>query len=140
MKYLTLSLLFILASCDSMDPEPHFIEPALRPAVIEFMTVAATYGITVDTSSFSVRFNDQMPYRGIAHHGKRLIEVYPSFREQEMTLWHELGHLVLHREHNDAVMPEDERIPYSIMHPQLTAHFGERSRYRQHYMDELFKR
>jgi hypothetical protein len=60
-----------------------------------------------------------------------------SNSQQELIMFHELGHCVLHREHNPYLRREDER-PESIMYPTLMS----QSDYEEHratYLSELFK-
>jgi hypothetical protein len=57
--------------------------------------------------------------------------------EQEQLVFHELGHCILHREHNFYLRRDDER-PESIMYPSLVP----RQEYEEHratYIAELFK-
>lgn len=59
-----------------------------------------------------------------------------SFYQKEELLFHELGHCILNRMHDDRMIPSGFPHPYSIMYPYT---FYQYQYHRDYYIEELFK-
>jgi hypothetical protein len=138
-----LTFAFMMASCYSgMDDDYTYIQPEIRPYYEKFVQEAKKRGVELDTYGVKISFGP------MSHDGQQGVTSY-RYREMkidsssyrwknypESLIFHELGHLLLHREHND------ERIDYnptSIMDSQEIPEYElGRADLREYYLNELF--
>lgn len=144
-------LIFILAltSCSQIpDDDYTYIDPKLKPHWEAFLKEASQRRVTIEYTNPKIIFGDlKGKAAGMAYHNTETIvidSVYDAWLIQpEQLLFHELGHLYLHREHDDRL--DCYNLPVSIMHynrlPFYNSRFGQTFFMydRKYYMDELFE-
>lgn len=137
-------LSFLLSSCfyTGMDDDYQFIEHELRPYVDTFVLEAQKRGIAVDISRLKLHFGDlKGEAQGRCNHNTHQViidsVVWRTVEGPEELIFHELGHLYLHREHEEAKIG---RYYKSIMAGVGDGNYERKGRVyqRQYYIDELF--
>lgn len=167
MKFLFITLLFLIG-CGTT-PAPHyFVETQeMQDILDDFLDDSIEYtGRTYRLSHFEIKFDSNMPSKVLGHCNKKQItdvdfnyidfihtlntkkitlnkkiwENASNFRRKVM-LYHELGHCLLYREHNNNLMPVTY-YPESIMYPETAGNNSPELRYMlnnwDYYLDELF--
>lgn len=142
-------LVFILSGCNGLDETIEYrVDPRLKHHVDKFFEEAAKRGISLDTTNIiaSVVPEKQIHAAGIANNpGRQCIirisdDVLNYFQTQgkdtayyatENLIFHELGHTILHRKHNDP--------KFSIMAAGLSFYtYVSDNDVRKYLVDELF--
>ena len=138
-----LALAVLVTSCYSgMDDDYTYIQPEIRPYYDRFLEEAQKRGVELDTYGVKIAFGP------MSHNGQQGVTSYKhqelkidssSYRWKnypESLVFHELGHLLLHREHNDHRI---EYNPTSIMDSQEIPEYElGRTDLRDYYLNELF--
>ena len=138
-----ITLVAILTSCYSgMDDDYTYIQPEIRPYYDQFIQEATKRGIELDTYGVKISFGPMSHdgQQGVTSYRYRELKIdSASYRWEshpESLIFHELGHLLLRREHNDHRIDYN---PTSIMDSQEIPEYElGRSDLREYYMDELF--
>ena len=150
----TVTCAHIQARVDHHVHPKNSIEPAFRPALNSFLNEAKQYGVEVSSEDLTIHFvNDLGKYingecwyptkmNGPSILIKRGVWADLDADEQEVLLFHELGHCLLHRDHivelySPVPSIREYQIPVSIMYP-YTIDGNVYRRNRKHYLDELF--
>ena len=158
--FIFLNLLF-LASCSEEEIViNHSIDPMLQPHVNMFLDEAESHGQILSPAPFSVIYksllkNDSIDISGMANKKTRIVYIDSASARYkaspEALVFHELGHLLLSKTHEDQFVLL--KVPFvfsgdttyiqvftvkSIMHSSAIANFY-RSGLREYYIDELFK-
>lgn len=144
MKTIQFLFLIILASAcySGMDDDYSYIDPQIKPYFDAFIKEASDRNITIDTYSIKMTFAkiDVEGRQGNTSHRHHEIKIDSSgyrWKEYpESIVFHELGHLLLNRSHNNyrinfnptSIMDSNEIPEYELGRPEL----------RKYYMDELF--
>ena len=137
-------LLAVLAtSCYSgMDDDYTYIQPEIRPYYDIFIQEAAKRHVDIDTYGVKISFgpmNDD-GQQGVTSHRYREMKIdsasYKWKNYPESLVFHELGHLLLHREHNNHRVNYN---PISIMDSREIPEYElDREDLREYYLNELF--
>jgi hypothetical protein len=149
-----LSLLFLLCclACSKEETARQFavdIPEEVQPYVDRFVAEATTRGKVIDWSDISleITFQDDLADTLAAFCNDGTIVISRLFWEtrsdnhREAMIFHELGHCILHREHHNAILPNDEWLslmrgdPIPAGRSSSINYSGVR---RQFYIDELF--
>lgn len=133
----------LVTSCYSgMDDDYTYIQPEIRPYFDRFVAEAEKRGVVMDTYGVKISFGPMSHdgQQGVTSHRYREMRIdSSSYRWKnypESLVFHELGHLLLHREHNDHRI---EYNPTSIMDSQEIPEYElGRADLREYYLDELF--
>jgi hypothetical protein len=143
MKSIIIISALILVSCYSgMDDDYTYVDPAIRPYFDDFVRQAAARGIEIDTFGAKVCFGPMNEEGRQGYTSYRYNQVFidsSSYKWKtcpETIVFHELGHLFLHREHDNyrvnynptSIMDSQEIPEYVLGRPEL----------REYYLDELF--
>lgn len=130
LKQIGIPGLIFLTSCGAapIDQRVQVIEPPFVVYVNNFIQDAALEKVPVVTTTLIVKFVDSMKETptqytlGTCTEVDQLIEINRKYWDrlsnlcQEQLIYHELGHCVLKRDHNDKVMlVEGKSVPASIM-------------------------
>jgi len=140
-------LLFMsLTSCsDFIDDDYRRVDPALETYIQVFKVEAKTRGIIVDDSRLKLYFGKTK--NGIAattDHSLNSITVDSTTVNwrvnPEEVIYHEFGHLLLHRDHTDFTLTDTvgNVVPGSIMSTKASVKYTKLPTRRQYYIDELF--
>lgn len=146
MKYLTFIFL-IISSLGCGKSVKLNIHPDFQHYFMKFSMHASNLGKELDLTELSVQFND-LPsnYCGMCTHSGvgsvKVVEIDHSCWDnqsdltREELLFHEFGHCLLNRGHENGLRPD--RTPISIMYPYL---IGDTTyqKYYDDYIKELFK-
>ncbi len=144
MKYLLIALCLLSCNDDELD-NITIIPTELQPLFDMFKEEAALRGVHIDYTGVKVRYEDMSgtPYTGYAYPKKMLITLdssklsYKKF--QQRIVFHELGHLLLGRDHDDTRMGKKEVIK-SLMNccyaPER--YYETVPAMQKYYLDELF--
>lgn len=145
MKAITfIALAISLSSCfySGMDDDYTYIQPEIRPYYDNFLQEAEKRGIVLDTYCIKIDFGpmSHAGQQGVTTYNIKQIKIdSSSYRWKnypESLIFHELGHLLLRREHNDhrvdynptSIMDSQEIPEYEVGRPDL----------REYYLNELF--
>lgn len=144
MKSIYLTLITIsLTGCFSsiMDDEYTLVDPKIKPHYDKFMEEATLRGIKFNTTNVKINFG---PTGGVAgttfHKNSRIVIDSTSVNwrlNPESLIFHELGHLLLVREHEDKWLKGIDNKNYSgsIMN-EFGSNYSEDKR--EYYVNELF--
>lgn len=144
MKVILLLLLLSLSSCfySGMDDDYQSIDSELRPYVNTFVLEAQERGITVDISRLKLHFGDlNGEAEGRCNHNTHQVLIdsghWGKTQGKEELIFHELGHLYLHRDHEESKIG---RYYKSIMAGVGDGNYERKDRtyQRPYYLDELF--
>ncbi|MDH3649349.1 MAG: hypothetical protein OEQ53_06675 [Saprospiraceae bacterium] len=153
-KLFQLSLLTLLlcVACTKEETVTKFdvnIPPAVQPYIDLFLSEAAARDRAIDLSDFGLDITFQQDLEGdlaaYCSQGEIVISQQSwdarSDNKREAMIFHELGHCILHREHLNAFLPNDEW--FSIMRGDplpagRTSSINYSGVRRQYYIDELF--
>lgn len=145
MKTTLLTLLSIaLSGCfySGMDDDYQRIDPKLRPHVDQFVSEASARGVSIDISSLKMVIGDAgKDVGGITYYQDNRIIIDSTVAEEslERIIFHEMGHLYLHRGHRNEMVQNgirNEIVPISIMNCCAPVFNYQADRIR--YIDELF--
>lgn len=143
MKTIQFLFLTILASAcySGMDDDYSYIDPQIKPYFDAFIKEASYRNIAIDTYGVKIYFAKVEPgFHGKSSSRYREIKIdssgYKWKSHPESIVFHELGHLLLHRSHNNnridfnptSIMDSNEIPEYELGRPEL----------RKYYLDELF--
>lgn len=147
MNYLT-GLLLVIGSCVGCGHlGPTLVrDAALEPYIARF---EALYGHPVNSrlSYYFEELDDNIIGTCTIRPTKRLIKIDPSYwalveddLEREQLMFHELGHCVLNRGHDETLtdLGPYHDVPTSLMYPVAFAYYDYYSGFHDHYMRELF--
>ncbi len=143
-KMVIVITLLSLSSCltISMDDDYQRIDPLIKPYVDSFVAEARIRNVQIDISKLKISFGDlHGEAAGRSYFdGSNMITIDPKgpwTYAPECLVFHELGHLILRREHDDSWIGF---YPKSIMAGPFSP-FYESTAYlheREYYVDELF--
>lgn len=144
MRQLILLTAILATSCYSgMDDDYTYIQPEIRPYYDKFVQEAHKRGINLDTNNIKVAFGPMTHnwQHGVTSYRYREIKIdsssYKWKSHPESLIFHELGHLLLGRSHNDHRV---EHNPTSIMDStEIPEYELGREDLREYYLDELFR-
>ena len=149
-----LALLFLLGwvACSKEEAAPKFpvdVPIEVQPFVDQFVAEAAARGRVIDLSAsgLQITFQDNLEDTLAAFCSNGAIAINRKFWEtrddtnRETMIFHELGHCILHRDHYNALLPNDEWL--SMMRgdpipPGRSSSMNYSGIRRQYYIDELF--
>lgn len=155
MRYLALNLLFLILlvmSCTDDGPESD-MDPAFIPFVDRFIEEANIRGITIDPSRIgSIQFGETPATSGVPNpngvcflsSGRVVIDkiVWNRLNDisRERLIFHELGHCVLDRHHDNALLPNGECKSIMKGHEEnfCFSNLGLSEFWRNYFIDELF--
>ncbi len=135
-----------------------YVNPALQPYLYSFVYEAQKRNIIINADNVSMYITDSITtstpfltnvgyYAGLAVPDKRAILVDTTTLiwklNPETLVFHELGHLLLNRRHDNAwftrIGLDGDSIPKSLMHESRSYFYGEKHVIlREYYIDELF--
>jgi hypothetical protein len=137
----------LLPACKGKKKDVLYIEPELQPFVSQFVQDAMKLGAHVEITNLSAQLSDRLedPAVGecVRNGSNPMIRISRSFWQtasdanKQLEVYHELGHCVLNREHDDAMALDNGNIPRSIMNSSeidiavFLAHYD-------YYLCELF--
>jgi len=153
--FLTLTLLYLLSlSCNKDD---HFVEPELQPYIDRFFEEASSRGQSLPTKNVQAFLLPQVEEAGVRVCGLgyapifgdkiRRIDIdqlcwkFASEMEREILVFHELGHALLDRTHNDWKLPNgrNRSIMFRGDNCDIYASYSDcQQELRSYYVDELF--
>lgn len=166
LRYLSIFLLInIMVACQKDQETPVFeyrIDMSYRPYMNAFIQEAAHRGIQIDTSNLILEGVETLADTtcGVCNHTSRsnqfqkVIQINNGYKcfetsvERETVVFHELGHCLLGRSHDNSLLPNGD--PKSIMksdsrkmYAPCTYQFGNQedcnnTYKRAYYLDELF--
>lgn len=125
-----------------MDDDYSSVHPEIKPFIDEFVKEAEIRGYQFDLSSLKIDFGTPAPGANATtyyDHNQIIIDKESKawIRNPSELVFHELGHLLLHRKHDDTRL--NGFFYKSIMCAEGSVKFtGWRSYRRQYYLDELF--
>lgn len=145
------AVLSLLVCCGVRNPV-YSVDPEVQTFVNNFYAEAKEHGLKVQQSDLIVRFEtgnnlDRKGALGNCEQGDNITPVVEVRRilfsfdslAIERVIYHELGHCLLGREHNDALNSEGKAI--SLMNTRLGAIDASFYRtHRQEFISELFRR
>ncbi len=149
MKKLSIIALFALSltSCMStiMDDDYSHIDPKLQKYADSFVAEAAEHGVSIDTWNLKLVFgHNPTGAAGITDHSMTMIvidtTVFNKSTNMEEVVYHEFGHLYLHREHTDDVLNVGDSKPVlkSLMGTKASIKYAIFPNRREYYISELF--
>jgi hypothetical protein len=127
-----------LWSCSDFTDEYYsVVPPEVTPQVNEFFKIASEKGLKLDRSTLKIYYTTFKDFRaGNADIDNQVIKLDTTSSmwtiNRESLLFHELGHVYLHRGHDDKKV---NGYVGSIMNTYLYSYGAEE---RQYYIDELF--
>lgn len=137
-----LTLMSCLHSGFDMDGEPRYVDPLLRPYLEKFKEEASKRGYNLNTDDITMAFHSfKSEVAGRANWYKRYIIIDSTSLDWkagngEQLVFHELGHLLLRRSHDDSRV---NYLPKSIMASKSDPWYINGYEYRRdYYIDELF--
>lgn len=138
-RMILLSAFLYISACAAPQVQT-YTDPEFIPYLLEFQ---ADYSINV--TNYPIQFAI-LPQPRIAQCGYPQILVDPSEwaklseNIKKVTIYHELGHCVFHRDHDSAWIVDEMgySVPRSIMHPTMNYQLGFKWNW-QYYKDELIK-
>jgi len=106
-----------------MDDEYQYIQPEISVYVESFVNEAKIRGQIIDVSTLKIAFgNIEGNAHGVTYPTHHQIQIDSSKSEwkniPECLIYHELGHLYLHRDHDDSLLKNGN--PKSIMGGEQT--------------------
>lgn len=114
-----------LTSCKGKKRDVLFIAPELQPLIAKFVEDGEKYGAKVTIANLSAQLTERLEFPVVGDCTRNgdypMIRISKSFWEtaseanRQLEIYHELGHCILNREHDDAVIAENGNIPRSIM-------------------------
>lgn len=147
--FLLVSIIITMSSCfySGMDDDYSYIQPEIKLHVDSFLKEGEKRNVFVDTYSLKISFGkNKSGVAGLSYSiNNSIIIDSTSFdwkNNPEQLIYHELGHLLLHRGHNNeyidfkiaSIMNAHELPRYQItMPPGIELYFS-----RSYYLDELF--
>lgn len=141
-----LTIVTCLSSCMSniMDDDFQEIDPLLMPYVTSFVKEASDRGIEVDISTLKMYFYKLDGAAGDANHNYNIIRIDSTTVNwkvnPEEVVYHEFGHLLLHRGHDDSKLLDEnnKEVPKTLMSTTASRKYKNHFDRRQYYIDELF--
>lgn len=131
MRYL---LIFLLVACGKVatPPTKTFIDPTLRPYLLNFLQEANKRGVEIK-KQVSIKFGDLHDFDGFCFYSGEVVIDRTAWAtltpaKKEMLMTHELGHCLLSLTHDDAA---------EIMRENFWLLDWEHLR--RHYLNDLFK-
>lgn len=128
-----------------MDDDYYRVDPILKPYLDTFVSEARKRGVSIDPHANNLKLvfgKLNSGVAGITDSDYNLIVIDSSTSNwrnaKENTVWHELGHLYLHRGHDNSILENGD--PKSIMNDgRNTPKFERVNTYkREYYINELF--
>lgn len=141
MRYIIIA--FLACSCASsiMDDDYRFIDPKLEPFITSFKYEAAKRGVKIDDSRLKLSFGNAHGAAAVTYYDTNSIVMDSTtvhwHKNPEEVLYHEFGHLFLHRGHDDSLLPDGN--PASLMSTVASTKYVNNLSMRDYYIDELFK-
>lgn len=144
MRIAILLTTLIATSCYSgMDDDYTYIQPEIRPYYDRFILEAQKRGIDLDTYGVKIAFGPMSHdgQQGVTSYRHNEVKIdsssYKWKSHPESLIFHELGHLLLHRGHNNKRVDFN---PTSIMDShEIPEYELGREDLREYYLDELFR-
>lgn len=143
-KFCIIPMLLLAMGCGAVRPESRLeIDPELQPFVDTFVKEALDRGRVLIINNIVVKFGEPNLPKAVGVCVNSLtpvIKIQKSFFDgndssiREVLLFHELGHCILHKNHDTAFVAG---FPKSIMFPEVISgwHYEHN---RKEYLDELF--
>ncbi|PZR37512.1 MAG: hypothetical protein DI538_12475 [Azospira oryzae] len=134
-----------LSGCFSEAEEPEtYIDPELSGYVTTFFEEAAKRGISIEDKNFRIGFGSvEGEAQGMTYYATRSIVIEKESEGYklipEALVYHELGHLFLHRTHDDSMIGQQYKCAKSLMDSRLQINGGQwYVNRRAYYVSELF--
>jgi hypothetical protein len=130
--------LAILCSCNFVDDDYSVIPPEVKPHVEEFFKIAHDKGLNISPYQLKIYYSSigDNFVAGNTHLSEEVINIDSTSTawaiNPESVIFHELGHLYLHRGHDDEFIDGYEKSlmnTYGVLYAPKT---------RPYYIDELF--
>ena len=146
MNYMWIYCVGLAVLCIScVDDSPNFIDPELQPYVDQFFEEAEIrdLDISADDFSFSVNFGEKT-HLGVCSLASNEVLInsfhWSNFTEleREYLMFHELGHCILDRLHDDQSLPNGECKSIMNSAGECRENLDNYNIWRTYYMDELF--
>lgn len=143
---LWLIALALLTSCTStiMDDDYSVVDPKLALYINKFKQEAGQRNIIIDDTSLKLLFGNTNGAAAVTDHSLNSILVDSTTvnwrNNPEEVLYHEFGHLFLHRGHTDFELIDTlgVTVPGSIMSTKASLKYTRNQARRPYYIDELF--
>jgi hypothetical protein len=136
----------VLSSCTStlMDDDYRFIDSKLNKYIVSFKMEAISRGIEIDDSRLKLSFGPTNGAAAVTDHSLSSITIDSTTINwrvnPEEVIYHEFGHLFLHRGHDDATLIDtiNNIAPKSLMSTKASVTYTRIISRRDYYIDELF--
>ena len=142
MKYIFLAVLMSSCLSDIMDDDYRRVDTKLNQYIESFKYEASIRGIKIDDSDLKLYFGNAHGAAAVTYYDTNSIVMDSTTihwtRNPEEVLYHEFGHLFLHRGHDDRLLPDGT--PASIMSTYATVKYAKDPSKRKYYIDELFNK
>ena len=132
-------LIFTGCTYSGMDDDYQSIDPELKTYVDKFVNEANLRGIDVDIWNLKIAFKKLQPGEvGIAYSETNQIYITEGLKGRwpECTVFHEMAHLYLRRDHDDSRLPN--KYKKSIMCSTGIVDIESDQKVREYYLNELF--
>jgi hypothetical protein len=140
-------LLLVLSMCSKENNTPAVIAPDFKTYVDRFVSEAASRGVNVDVSKLSVSYSDTLKYYcGWGDYKNKAIFISSldgcwktkSDLNKEILLFHEMGHAILGRSHDNNKLPNGDYKTMMFGGNQFDLYSEDSPERRKYYLDELF--
>lgn len=161
-KILPIILISLLLGCSKDEFEPVYNVPEeFQPIVESFLAEAQKRGYSIEISNMIITYADDLDSKvcatcysnGNSENEQKIISInanqcWANYQQKEVLIFHELGHCILNREHDDSSLPNGD--PKSMMikdnirvYSPCVYLFGNTvvcdfTFKREYYLDELF--
>ncbi len=134
-----------LTSCsDFIDDDYRRVDAPLETYIQVFKVEAKTRGIVIDDSRLKLMFGNTHGKGAVTDHSRNSITVDSTTVNwrvnPEEVIYHEFGHLFLHRGHDDTTLTDtlNNVVPKSLMSTKASVKYSKILSRRSYYIDELF--
>ncbi len=142
--FLISAVLFTACTSTIMDDEYRFVDSKLSVYIVSFKEEASKRNITIDDSRLKLSFGYTHGAAAVTDHSLSSIVIDSTTinwkKNPEEVIYHEFGHLFLHRGHDDSILIDTlgNEVPKSIMSTKASVKYSKNVSRRPYYLDELF--
>jgi hypothetical protein len=140
-------LLLVLSMCSKENNTPAVIAPDFKTYVDRFASEGTSRGVNVDVSKLTVSYSDTlMYYCGWGDYKSKTVLISSrddcwknlSDLNKEILLFHEIGHAILGRSHDNSMLPNGDYKTMMFAGNQFDLYSEDSPERRKYYLDELF--